>query len=238
MQYKFIPAKVKDVDPSSMTVAGYFSVFGNIDSDGDIIEPGAFKRTIAERGPSGSNRIMHLWQHNPTMPLGKPKELKEDETGLYFVTQLTDTGYGQDAIKLYRDEVLSEHSIGFEVINSHPEEREGKSVTVLDELRLWEGSSVTWGAHDMARGGMKGATRDWLKDRYEILKAAYHSGDYTDEAFKSIERQLNWLAKTYIEAAPSDPAIERPADSPELLNALKNINFKRDIRYGISKASA
>ena len=68
---------VKDVDAASRIVTGYFSSFGFKDSDGDIIIPGAFKKTIKERGPSGSNRIFHLWQHRTDMVLGKPRVLKE-----------------------------------------------------------------------------------------------------------------------------------------------------------------
>ena len=238
-QIKSIPAKIKDVDESTRTVQGYFSVFGNVDSDGDVITPGAFKRTIDSRGPKGSNRIMHLWQHNPTMPLGKPKELEEDDVGLRFTTQISDTTYGQDAIKLYRDGVLSEHSIGFEVIKANPGEQDGKDVWMLTELRLWEGSSVTWGANELARGGMKGVTTDWIKERYDILKAAAKSGDYTDETHKSIEHQLNWLAKQYIETNPPTPDTPKKKDSsdgPDLLGSLRAINLKRTIRHGISKA--
>jgi HK97 family phage prohead protease len=237
-QIKSIPARVKDVDEKSRTVQGYFSVFGNVDSDNDIIDNGAFKRSIDQRGPGGSDRIMHLWQHNPTMPLGKPKELREDEIGLFFTTEISDTTYGLDAVKLYRDGVLSEHSIGFEIVKARNETVDGKEVAVLTELKLWEGSSVTWGANEMARGGMKGVSTDWIKERYTILQQALRSGDYTDETFKSIENQLNWLAKNYIESEPSEPATpQEPAVSPDLLKSLQIMNLKRGIRNGISRTS-
>jgi uncharacterized protein len=229
-QIKSIPAQVKDVDEKSNTVQGYFSVFGNVDSDNDVIEKGAFKRTIDQRGPKGSDRIMHLWQHNPIMPLGKPKELQEDEIGLRFTTTITDTTYGMDAIKLYRDGVISEHSIGFEILQSHPE----KNANILTEIRLWEGSSVTWGANEMARGGMKGVSVDWMQERYNILRNAMKSDDYTDETYKSIENQLNWLAKQYIESKETDqletatPEKDSVKES-DLLEALQTFNAKRQI---------
>lgn len=232
LQFKSIPAEIKDVDEKSRVVKGYFSVFGNVDSDNDVIERGAFKRTIENRGPKGSNRIMHLWQHNPTMPLGKPKELYEDEKGLHFLTEISETSYGMDAIKLYRDGVVNEHSIGFEIANSVPETRNGEDVNVLKELILWEGSTVTWGANEMAHGGMKGMTPDYMKERYTTLKQAMRGGDYTDETFRLIEKQLNWLATMYIEDAPTAPVDSKDTNSaPELLEALQTMNLKREIRY-------
>ena len=53
---------IKDVDVQTGIVTGYFSVFGNLDSDGDIVLPGAFKKTIKENGPDSSKpRILHLY---------------------------------------------------------------------------------------------------------------------------------------------------------------------------------
>ena len=52
---------IKDVDTKSRIVAGYFSAFNNVDSDGDLIKPGAFTKSINERGPgSSSNRKMKV----------------------------------------------------------------------------------------------------------------------------------------------------------------------------------
>src|SRR6056297_3427321 len=70
---------VKDVDVERRMIEGYYSVFDYKDSDGDIITPGAYTKTIKENGPSGKNRIMHLYQHDPLTVLGKPSMLVEDE---------------------------------------------------------------------------------------------------------------------------------------------------------------
>ena len=71
-QYKSIAAEVKDIDEAKGIITGYFSVFGNIDSDGDMIMPGAYTKTLKEN----NRRIKHLWQHNPVYPLSKPEVLK------------------------------------------------------------------------------------------------------------------------------------------------------------------
>ena len=56
------------------------SYFDNVDSDKDIIRKGAYQKTIQENG----NRVKYLYQHNMMQPIGKMKELYEDEKGLMF----------------------------------------------------------------------------------------------------------------------------------------------------------
>ncbi len=43
--------RLKDVDEKKGVVTGYASIFNNIDSDNEIVMPGAFLKTIQERGP-------------------------------------------------------------------------------------------------------------------------------------------------------------------------------------------
>jgi len=49
--YKSFEANVKDIDSKKGEVSGYFSAFGMVDADGDIMMPGAFKRSIQDWGP-------------------------------------------------------------------------------------------------------------------------------------------------------------------------------------------
>mgnify|MGYP003980188557 FL=1 len=68
MIYKTSPiGEIKDIDEKSGTVKGYGSVFGNVDSDGDIITKGAYTKTIKENG----ERVKYLYQHQMDKPLGK-----------------------------------------------------------------------------------------------------------------------------------------------------------------------
>jgi HK97 family phage prohead protease len=68
----------------------YVSVFGNKDSQGDIVEPGAFTKTLAEWVVKG-RPIPTVWSHqfnDPESILGEYKEAKETDTGLRLVGQL------------------------------------------------------------------------------------------------------------------------------------------------------
>lgn len=235
---KSISAEVKDVSLKNRTVEGYFSVFNVEDSDGDIIKPGAFAKTVAENGPGGKNRIMHLWQHNPMQPLAKPAEIQEDERGLRFISKISETSWGTDALKLYEDGVIEEHSIGFNTVKSNwSDEHEANIIT---EVKLWEGSSVTWGANEHARvTDMKG-THEGLLKRYKTISKAYYSGDYTDETFRIIEAQKNHF-ETLIKNAldnskpSSDTSIEdRAAKLNDIFTNFKRKHEIQSINYGRS----
>lgn len=145
---------------------GYASVFNNVDSYGTAVAKGAFKKTLQERG----DKIPVLWQHDPYSPIGKPTVLKEDTKGLYVDASIvTETTYGKDAMTLLRQGVPLGLSIGFEIIRSRAYEEaddagldwadapsffktpDGREyVRVIEEVRLWEFSIVTFAANEQA----------------------------------------------------------------------------------------
>jgi uncharacterized protein len=197
MIYKNISSGIiEDVDDVKGIVTGYFSAFNNIDSDGDVIVSGAYKKTVGENGPMGRNRIMHLLQHNPLMPLAKPMELIEDAKGLRFVSKITETSYGKDVIKLYAEGVFNEHSVGFEIIKSDNK----AGYREIREIKLWEGSTVTWGANpNTPIESMK----SWDKPKSEEMLSKFcnilRNGDLTDESLIQLEIGLKQLQNHLIE---------------------------------------
>ena len=65
---------------------GYASVFDVIDSDGDIILPGAYKKALAEQ----SRKVGMFFNHQTwEMPVGKWQTLEEDSKGLIVIGELT-----------------------------------------------------------------------------------------------------------------------------------------------------
>lgn len=184
-------SEISDVDVKNGIVTGYAARFNNLDSDNDIIRPGAFSETIAELGPEGKNRIYHLWQHSTYNILGKPQVLKEDEIGLYFETKIVPTALGSDALKLYEAGVLNEHSIGYRTITNQRED----SYNVLLKLMLWEYSTVTWGANEYTPFlGLKQFSNtnpktaiDYLIERLEKMESVLKTGTLTDETCRLLE---------------------------------------------------
>ncbi len=146
MEYKTIPFEIKEIDASSGAFSGYCSVFNNIDAQNEVVMPGAFAKTLAER----FGRVKVCWQHDWKAPIGKPLEIREDEHGLHVKAMISDTAVGRDVRTLMKDGVVSELSIGYDVIQDAWRDDNGKSVRMLKELRLYEISPVTMAANPMA----------------------------------------------------------------------------------------
>lgn len=143
LQHKSYEFSDLHVDADSRTISGYASVFNVIDSDGDMITKGSFSKTLSEN----KQRIVHLYQHNPVQLLGRPTVLVEDEKGLYFETTIADTALGNEVLELYRNGTIKEHSIGFQTVKSSNK----GSYNEISEVKLFEFSSVTWGANSQAQ---------------------------------------------------------------------------------------
>ena len=151
--YKSYQVDIKSISVKGRTVSGYFSTFGNIDSDNEVIVKGAFAKSIAENGPDGKDRILHLYGHNrwDGLPVGKLKVLREDEIGLYFESEIVDTAFNNDILSHYKAGTLKEHSIGFYIINSYHETVNEVDIRYITEVKLLEGSTVLWGANEEAK---------------------------------------------------------------------------------------
>jgi HK97 family phage prohead protease len=143
---KVFTFKAENVDTEERTFEGYASVFGNIDSYGEIVEPGAFRKTIKERFKK--NEIKILWQHNSMFPLGLPLDMKEDDHGLWVKGHVDETSYGNDALISMRSGTVDGLSIGYEVVIYEIDNEE--EVIRLKELKLWEFSPVTFPANNLA----------------------------------------------------------------------------------------
>jgi HK97 family phage prohead protease len=130
---------------------GVASLFNSLITGGmvadTIIEPGAFSKTLGER----AGDIKLLWQHDVQTPIGKPVILKETSEGLFLRGKISPTQAGKDALTLLRDGVIDQLSIGFDPIQWTMEERDGKVVRHLNELKLYEISLVTFAADPNAR---------------------------------------------------------------------------------------
>ena len=219
LEYKDLSGAVKDIDLKGRIITGYLSNFGNKDFDGDIIEQGAFSKSINER----KNQIYFLNQHQWNQPHGKFSLLKEDSKGLYFESEpLLDTTYSSDVLKLYAAGVIKEHSIGFNVIKSDGKHGDRS----IKEIKLYEGSNVTLGANpDTPFTGFKSTLKE-VEDRTTTIYKAIRNGDFTDETFIILEYALKQLQQEAYQLGKSlqEPSI---ADTKEpIIDILKEFNKK------------
>jgi len=139
------PFQLKAIEDDGV-FSGYGSVFGVRDSDGDIIMPGAFTKTIARANETGRLPKM-LWQHQIDTIIGKFTAMREDDYGLFVQGSiLLEIEKGREAYALMKAGVLDGMSIGFNIIDG----QRGADGRMITEVDLWEVSLVTWGANPAA----------------------------------------------------------------------------------------
>jgi HK97 family phage prohead protease len=169
-------AAADDAD-AGMTFSGYGAVFGNVDSYGDVIQPGAFADTLASAQKSGNFPAM-LMQHggwgmgaDDMTPVGIWTGLAEDGHGLKVEGKLADTPRGKEAytlLKMQPRPAITGLSIGYIpkefTLRSKPEEPR----RTLKKVELMEVSLVTFPANGKAR------------------IASVKSGDFTERDFERL----------------------------------------------------
>lgn len=139
--------EIKQLEETGL-FSGYGAVFGNKDSYGDVIEPGAFSVSLIAHAARKSRPKM-FWQHNMHEPIGSWSEMKEDQTGLWVSGKLNmDVQRGREAYSLLKAGDIDGLSIGYQTIKSEPDKKNG--VLLLKELELIEVSVVSVGANDRA----------------------------------------------------------------------------------------
>lgn len=101
---------------------GYGAVFGNIDSHGDVIEPGAFAKSLLDLQREGRPLPPLYKQHgmmtgNAQEPIGVWTEMKEDVNGLYVKGRLIglDTERGRWTHAQMKEGALKGLSIGYRI---------------------------------------------------------------------------------------------------------------------------
>ncbi len=140
MEYSNLLLNARDIDEKKGIVSFYFADFNSVDSHGRRMNKNAFNRTFN----NNFKRFAHLLNHDPNIIIGKPLEVNKDEKGAYMVSQLSKSSYGQDALIQYKEGIYNEHSFGFIIKESV---KDGK-VEVVNELQMFEASTVTWGANE------------------------------------------------------------------------------------------
>ena len=136
-------------DGKTLHIKAYACVFGNVDSWGDIIEPGACDKFLS--GEEAAH-IKLCYQHDFHEVIGVITDKGVDAIGMWIEADILDTTTGMDVQKLIKAGAISEFSIGYYADKYHYEKREGYDyeLRILEEITIVEVSPVTRAANPKA----------------------------------------------------------------------------------------
>ncbi len=124
------------------TFVGLASTYGNTDLGGDVVLPGAFTKTLAEK----RGQVPLLMAHNQSAPIGLAT-LTDSPQGLMVRGELVlDADGAKSAYALLKKGVIRGLSIGYDTVKSVM----AGGVRQLSELKLWEISLTPFPMNEMA----------------------------------------------------------------------------------------
>ena len=141
---KNIDIELKD---DSGQVEAVFSIFNSLDSDGDVVMPGAVKSGFK------NNQVPMVWSHKWDMPIGKGTIAQDDDKAVFKGEFFMDTESGKEAYNLVKNMGdMQQWSFGYKVNDSDfakAEDKEGEETNAryLKDLTVYEVSPVLVGAN-------------------------------------------------------------------------------------------
>jgi len=204
-------SEIKEVSEKGI-FTGYGSIFGNEDQGNDIMQKGAFTKSLVNRPVS---KVKLLYQHKTDEPIGIFEEIHEDSKGLFVKGKLAmGTQKGREAYELLKMGALDGMSIGFRADPEKQGYNENKrGVRTLKEVDLMEISLVTFPMNESAlietvKGNAKNI-REWEK----ILREA--------GGLSRTEAKIG--AKALSESLSQRDAVDDNKQLADLINKVANI---------------
>ena len=153
------------------TFTGYGSIFGNEDQGSDIMQKGAFTKSLENRP---APKVKMLYQHKTDEPIGVFEDMYEDEKGLFVKGRLAmGTQKGREAYELLKMGALDGMSIGFRADPDKQGYNENKRGTrTLKEVDLMEISLVTFPMNERALIENVKASHKNIREWEKILRDA------------------------------------------------------------------
>lgn len=193
-------------------IEGYASTFGNIDLGDDVVDKGAFNKTIKDK--KGVFPI--LLDHMPTKQIGWNLEASEDDYGLHVkgeIQLITEEAKNRYLLAKRAKDLGTKSglSIGYSAVKAEPDKNQ-KQVRRLKELKLYEYSLVTFPMNEMASITQAKAVEAFF-DR--VQKQGYD----VNELFEALEKLGVKSKQTQAASSEIDPNVLQSMD--KLIKTLK-----------------
>lgn len=164
---------------------GYASTFGNVDSVGDTILPGAYKDTLAEFGLPKMFFNHDMWG----VPIGKWVDAKEDDVGLLLTGEFTPGNIQAESVRsAIKHGSVDGLSIGFRLKSGDFDESEDGRRTIKKVSQLLETSVVTFPADDFARIDLDSvkSAMDGIQNERDFENFLREAGGFSRSAAKHL----------------------------------------------------
>lgn len=197
----------------------YASVFGNIDSYGDIVVKGAFANDL-ERWQKSGNNIPLLFGHNmadPDFNIGHILAAEEDEVGLKVTAQLDlENPKAKQVYRMLKGRRIDQMSFAYDVLDGAKAQKDGEDVYEIRDLKLYEVSVVTVGANSetevLAVKQVPAVTDRILAEVKAGRVLSAKNENELRSAHEAIGRVLSVLDGTSDEQKASEPGPSRQQD--------------------------
>jgi HK97 family phage prohead protease len=146
MEKNYKEVKFLTTDEVEGKVEAVFSVFNEVDSDGDVVLPKSIKSGHGDKG------VAMVWGHDWKDVIGRGEIVQDDHRATFKGQFIMDTQAGRDAfntVKAMGD--LQQWSFGYEVLDSEQglfqKDSGDIEVRYLKDVKVWEVSPVLVGAN-------------------------------------------------------------------------------------------
>lgn len=230
IQHKVYDLKALDVDTSKRSVKVAIAEMESIDRDGDVFDKSAFDKTMAERGPSGSNEIWHLVNHERKLESSLGKFNKLYKEGKYIVGENSYRDmflWKEVAWPLYERGDITQHSVGFSIVK----EQKSANHNVISEVALWEGSAVLWGANpntptfEVVKSFLE-QKKETAFDYMAWIIKKLKEGKYTGENESLLINELQEVSALFVPQETAHEAVKPQETAPDVNDLKHAINIQ------------
>ncbi|MDD6210505.1 MAG: HK97 family phage prohead protease [Bacteroidales bacterium] len=236
-QYKALSVEEYGVNSDSRIISGYAAIWGNKDKAGDILIKGCCAKSINDRGPesNANNKIIYLWMHDMSEPVGKITKLVENEKGLYFEALIDTIPLGDRLITQLKSGTINQFSIGYSYVWDKCYYDDALDAFIVKEIVLYEISAVSIGCNGETEfTGMKSA--DQLADSVSTLQKDIDSA-LDGLPFNKISSLKGLFAKTWsLAKVKPDKEVKESLINP-LDNKQAGDNLIKGIKFICNKKS-
>jgi len=107
----FTRIEIKAVDTTQRLVSGYAGATGNLDRTGDIMDKGAFDRTIKEN----PDVVAFIGHDSSRLQVGEAIEMRADEHGLFTTTSIYNTADGDALLEVAKRRLARGKTLGMSI---------------------------------------------------------------------------------------------------------------------------